>query len=141
MANPLKGIMNKVDGYQRRHPWVGFPYGVVKKFGDDEAGKQAALIAYYAFFSLFPLMLVLVTVLGFFTGNSAHVRDEVLHSVISRFPVIGEDIQKNLGHFRGSGLALAIGIVGALWPGMAVVRPGQAGLAVVGKVPGKDGPN
>src|SRR5207248_7929582 len=65
MGNPVAPLLNKVDGYQRHHPWLGFPLAVVKKFGDDEAGKQAALIAYYGFFSLFPLMLVMVTVLGF----------------------------------------------------------------------------
>ena len=68
MANPLTGLIGKLDDYQRRHPWLGFPFAVVKKFGDDEAGKQAALMAYYAFFSLFPLMLVMVTVLGFIVG-------------------------------------------------------------------------
>jgi len=141
MANPLQGMIAKLDSHQREHPWLGFPVGVVKKFGDDEAGKQAALMAYYGFFSLFPLLLVMVTVLGFFTGNSAHVRDEVLHSVISRFPVVGNDIQNNLGHFRGSGVALAIGIVGALWGGMGVVQAGQGAMDAVWHVPRKQRPN
>src|SRR5207248_4617634 len=111
MANPLKGVIEKVDAYQRRHAWFGLPYGVVKKFGDDEAGKQAALIAYYAFFSLFPLMLVMVTVLGFFLGKNSHLQDEVVHSVISRFPVIGDQLKFH--SLKGSGIALAIGIIGA----------------------------
>jgi len=141
MTNPFQGIIDKLDSYQRRRSWLGFPFGVVKKFGDDEAGKQAALIAYYGFFSLFPLLLVMVTVLGFITGNSAHVRDEVLHSVISRFPVVGQDIQNNLGHFKGSGLALAIGVVGALWGGMGVVQAGQGAMDTVWHVPRKKRPN
>ena len=55
-------LLRAVDEYQKRHAWLGFPVAVLKKFGDDQAGKLAALIAYYSFFSLFPLLLVLVTV-------------------------------------------------------------------------------
>ena len=139
MANPLKGLINRVDGYQRRHPWLGFPIAVVKKFGDDEAGKQAALIAYYAFFSLFPLMLVFVTVLGFFVGKNSHLQDEVVHSVLSRFPVIGKDI--SFHSLKGSGIALAIGIVGALWGGMGVVQAGQGAMDSVWHVPRKARPS
>jgi membrane protein len=139
MANPLKGMIGKLDSYQRRHPWLGFPVAVAKKFGDDEAGKQAALIAYYAFFSLFPLMLVMVTVLGFFLGKNSHLQEEVVHSVISRFPVIGKDIQFHA--LKGSGVALAIGVVGALWGGMGVVQAGQGAMDTVWHIPRKRRPN
>jgi len=53
------------DGYQQRRKGLAIPAAVFKKFADDQAGNLAALIAYYAFFSLFPLLLVLTTVLGF----------------------------------------------------------------------------
>lgn len=139
MKNPLTGVIDRLDGYQRRHTWLGFPMGVVKKFGDDEAGKQAALIAYYAFFSLFPLMLVFVTVLGFFLGNNSHLKDQVVHSVVSRFPVIGDQIK--FGSLKGSGIALAVGIVGALWGGMGVVQAGQGAMDTVWHVPRKKRPN
>src|SRR5581483_6093430 len=58
-------IVTKIDRYQRAHPWLGFPLGTVKKFSEDQAGNLAALISYYTFFSLFPLLLALVTILGF----------------------------------------------------------------------------
>jgi YihY family inner membrane protein len=139
MTNPLKGIINRLDAYQRDHPWLGFPFAVVKKFGDDEAGKQAALIAYYAFFSLFPLMLVMVTVLGFVLGNNSHLQDEVVHSVISRFPVVGGDLKFH--SLKGSGVGLAIGVVGALWAGMGVVQAGQSAMDAIWHVPRKKRPN
>ena len=141
MKNPLHGLIDKLDADQRAHAWLGFPLAVVKKFGDDEAGKHAALIAYYGFFSLFPLMLVMVAVLGFLLGNSSHLRDEVLHSVISRFPVIGTDIQRNVGHVRGSGVALGIGVAGSLWGGMGVVQAAQGAMDTVWHVPRKERPN
>jgi YihY family inner membrane protein len=139
MTNPLQGVIDRVDAYQREHAWIGFPFAVVKKFGDDEAGKQAALIAYYAFFSLFPLMLVFVTVLGFFLGHNSHLQNQVEHSVLSRFPVIGDTIK--FGQLKGSGAALAVGAVGALWGGLGVVQAGQSAMDAVWHVPRKERPN
>ncbi len=57
-------LVAAVDGYQQRHRWVGFPLAVVYKFVDDQGGYLAALLTYYGFLSLFPLLLLLVTVLG-----------------------------------------------------------------------------
>ena len=51
---PLKRLLEAVDNFQQRHRWLAFPFAVVKKFGDDQAGRHAALLAYYGFFSLFP---------------------------------------------------------------------------------------
>ncbi len=141
MANPLAGVIEGVDRYQRSHTWLGYPLAVTKKFGDDEAGKQAALIAYYGFFSLFPLILVLVTVLGFFVGHNSKLQSQVVHSVFSRFPMIGDQIRHNVGSLKGSGLALGIGVAGALWGGMGVVRAGQSAMDAVWHVPRKERPN
>ena len=104
MGNPAKRVLVSVDELQRKHAWLGFPYAVIKKFGDDEAGKHAALIAYYGFFSLFPLMLVFVAVLGFLLGSSSHLKSDVVNSVLARFPIIGKDLK--FGSVKGSGLAL-----------------------------------
>jgi YihY family inner membrane protein len=141
MTNPVAPLLEKVDAYQQRHPWLGFPLAVVKKFGDDEAGKQAALIAYYGFFSLFPLMLVLVTVLGFLVGKNSHLANQVVHSVLARFPIIGDQIRTNIHSLRGSGVALAIGIAGSMWGGMGVVQAGQGAMDAVWNVPRKKRPN
>ncbi|MBV8295560.1 MAG: YihY/virulence factor BrkB family protein [Acidimicrobiia bacterium] len=139
MNNPLRGLIDTLDRYQRRHSWLGFPYGVVKKFGEDEAGSKAALIAYYGFFSLFPLLLVMATVLGFLLHDNSRLQNDVVHSVISRIPVIGDQIKVHA--LNGSALALAIGIVGALWGGMGVVRAGQAAMDTVWYVPRQARPN
>ena len=48
---------------------MAFPFAVFKKFGDDRASQLAALIAYYGFFSLFPLLLVFATVAFVLKGN------------------------------------------------------------------------
>src|SRR3954471_22949121 len=140
MANPADPLLRRVDRIQRRHRWLAFVVAVVKKFGDDDAGKQAALIAYYGFFSFFPLMLVLVTVVGFLVGSSSDFANDVVHSVLSRFPIIGDQIQENVHSLHGSGLALVIGIVGALWGGMRVVSSAQGAMDSVWNVPRKERP-
>ena len=61
----LKRLVGAVDDFQQRHRWLAFPVAVVKKYGEDQAGHRAALLAYYGFFSLFPLLLLLTSVLGF----------------------------------------------------------------------------
>jgi membrane protein len=63
--NPIERVARRLDAVQRRHKWLAFLFAVIKKFGEDDAGSKAALIAYYGFFSLFPLLLVFTTVLGF----------------------------------------------------------------------------
>jgi hypothetical protein len=49
----LNGLVNRIivwaDRLQRKHDVLGFPYAVVKKYGDDGGGRQAALITYYGF--------------------------------------------------------------------------------------------
>lgn len=58
------GVVRRIDGYQRRHRWLGVPLAVVYKFVDDQGSYLAALVTYYGFLSLFPLLLVMSTVLG-----------------------------------------------------------------------------
>ena len=60
-----EGAAQAFDRYQQTHRVPAVAMAVVKKFGDDQAGNLAALVAYYAFFSLFPLLLVFTTILGF----------------------------------------------------------------------------
>ncbi|MGO9789747.1 MAG: YhjD/YihY/BrkB family envelope integrity protein [Solirubrobacteraceae bacterium] len=62
---------------------------VIRKFGDDQTGSLAALVAYYAFFSLFPALLVLVTILGFVLQGDASAQKSVENSVLGQFPIIG----------------------------------------------------
>src|ERR687894_1182992 len=118
----MKGLTAKVDRYQRGHSWLGFTLGVAKRFGEDRAGHLAALVAYYGFFSLFPLMMVLVTAVGAFAAGNPELRDQILDSALKQFPVIGTQIRENIQATQDSGVALAVGIGGALWAGLAGVK-------------------
>ena len=55
--------MLAVDRAQQHRPWLAVAVATWKKFSDDQAGNLAALIAYYAFASIFPLLLVAYSIL------------------------------------------------------------------------------
>jgi membrane protein len=84
--------MDRLDRFQRRNRALAVPFAVVRKFGDDQAGNLAGLLAYYGFFSLFPLLLVLVTVLGFVLSGRPRLQSRILDSAQAQFPVIGDQI-------------------------------------------------
>ena len=123
------------DAYQRRAPRLGFVVAVIKKFDDDQASQLGALIAYYGFFSLFPLLLVFVTLLGFALQGDPSAQESVLHSTLSQFPIIGTQLQSNVHSLKGSFVALAIGIVGSLIAGLGVTGATQNAFNKVWQVP------
>jgi membrane protein len=132
-------MLRRADDLQRRHAVLAFPFAVLKKFGDDRASQLAALIAYYGFFSLFPLLLVFATVASFVIKGNPALRERLLNSVLEQFPVvgtqIGRTIDKSVRQLSDSPLALAVGIVGALWTGTAVVAAAQNAMDEVWDVP------
>ena len=106
--DPLRPV-HAFDRAQRKHPVLAVPVAVVKKFGDDQGGGLAALVAYYSFFSLFPLLLVFVTVLGYVLQGNPDLQKSVEKSVLEQFPVIGQQIHVHA--LTGSATALVIGLV------------------------------
>ena len=113
-------MLTRIDTWQRRHGRAAFVVAVVKKFGDDRASSLAALIAYYAFLSLFPLLLAFVSVLGFLLEDDPGLQEDIVDSALARIPVIGAQLGDDVQPLTGSGVALAIGLVGALWAGLGV---------------------
>jgi membrane protein len=109
--NAAQKVLHSVDRLQQRWPGLGFPVAVWKKFGDDQAGNLAALIAYYAFASVFPLLLVLVTVLDIVLGHDPALQQKILGSAFGQFPVIGTQLKHNVHSLHETGLALVIGLV------------------------------
>ena len=137
----MKAVIRKVDGFLQRHPATAFPVAVFKKFGEDEAGNLAALIAYYGFFSLFPLLLVFVTILGLVLRGNPDLQRSIVDSALANFPVIGTQISRNVRALAGSGLALGIGIALTLWSGLRVAKAMQSAMNTVWNVPYKRRPN
>src|SRR6184192_2444493 len=103
----IKNLVRRLDDHQRTHRWLGFPLAVGKKFGDDQGGYLAALVAYYGFFSLFPLLLVFVTVLGFVLGGNQALTQKVVHSVLAQFRSSGTRSRSTLSKGAASPLPSA----------------------------------
>jgi membrane protein len=137
----MRGLLKRIDRYQRTHPWLAVPIGVAKKFGEDKAGQLAALVAYYGFFSLFPLLLALVTIVGLVFEGNAGLQERIVGSALAQFPVLGDRIRENVGTLRGTGLALVVGIGGALWAGLGGIKAAQNAMDHVWDVPVKRQPS
>src|SRR6201986_619727 len=115
----FKAPLRRFDAFQQGRPALAFPLGVVKKYGEDEGGSMVSLIAYRAFFSLFPLLLLMTTILGFVLAGNEDLRKEVGNGTLSQFPIIGNQLKG--GELTGSGVALADGIVGSVLAGIGVI--------------------
>jgi YihY family inner membrane protein len=133
-GNVVERVLRRVDGWQQGSRVVGPVFGVVRKFGDDRGPSLAALLAYYGLMSLFPLLLVLTTILGF-VGN-ARLEESLIGTTLAQFPVVGDQIGRGAAHpLEGSGFALVIGLLGLLYGSLGVTQVAQRAMADVWNVP------
>jgi YihY family inner membrane protein len=133
-------ITERLDQFQRRHRWAGFPLAVVYKYFDDFGAYLAALLTYYGFVSLFPLLLLLSTVLGFVLSGDQRLQHEVLTSALHQFPVIGGDLDQPK-HLGGGPVGLVVGILGSLYGGLGVAQAFQYAANTLWAVPRNSRPN
>ena len=131
----VKRLIKAADRAQQARAWLAVPVATWKKFNDDQAGNLAALIAYYAFASIFPLLLVFVTVLDIVLKNNASLRDQVLHSALSQYPVIGPQLSTNLHGLQQTGLALFLGLLLTFFGARGVANAMQNAVNSVWEVP------
>ena len=131
----IEKVVRAVDRLQQRYGPTAFVFAVFKKFGDDGCGNIAALITYYGFVSLFPLLLVAVTVLGFVLEGNEELQHQLVDSALANFPIIGDQIQANVGKVQGSGVGLAIGIVFTLYGGLGIANVAQHAMNRIWGVP------
>ncbi len=134
--DPL-GPVRRFDRYQQKHTGWSIPMAVIRKFGNDQAGSLAALMAYYAFFSIFPLLLVFTTILGYVLQGHPHFRASVESSVVGQFP----GLQLHDHPLTGSVPAIIIGVLGSLWGGLGVTQASQNAFDRVWAVPFKNRPD
>jgi membrane protein len=131
--------LRDLDRRQQHSRRVSFVAAVIKKFGEDQAGQLAALIAYYGFVSLFPLLLVLVTILGFVLHGDHAEQQRILDGALGQFPIIREQLK--LHSLTGSSAGLAIGVVGSLLAGLGITGATQNAFNRIWHVPFKHRPN
>lgn len=113
--NIFEKSLHRLDAYQRHHRKAAIFYGVIKKYGEDEAGHKAALMAYYGFLSIFPLLLVLTTLVRITFREDSPVHRQIVQGAITYFPSLGSDLTKNIHSLGGNGIALVLGLLVVLY--------------------------
>lgn len=140
--NVVEKTLRRLDRFQQEHTPLAFVYGVVKKYGDDNAGVLVGSLANTAFGAIFPLLLLLVTILGIVLAGHAGLRKEVMGSALKDFPIIGNDLGKNIKAIhRDSAFGLVIGIVGLVWGSLGLAQNGIFTMEQVWNLPGPQRPN
>lgn len=131
--------VDRLDRYQRRHGWLGLPIAIIYKFFDDRGPYLAALVTYYAFVSLFPLLLLSFSIAGFVLHGHPELLHDLEDTVRRKLPGLGPQLK--IGSFRGSGAALVIGIIGTLYGSLGAMQAAQASFNQIYGVPRNEQPN
>jgi YihY family inner membrane protein len=133
-------LTERLDSFQQRHPGAGFPLAVVYKFADDQGNYLAALITYYAFLAIFPLLLLASSILGFVLQGNQRLQQQILDSALRQFPIIGDQLGRPEG-LTGSATAVVIGIIGSLYGALGVAQATQNAMNIAWAVPRHRRPN
>lgn len=134
------GFIDRVDGFQRRHPVLGFPIGVVYKYFDDQGPLWAGTLTYYAFIAIFPLMLLGTSILGLVLRGQPELQQSILDSALSQFPIIGDELGRPEG-LQGSVSGVVIGFLAAAYGAMGLGQALQNIQHLVWSVPRNSRPN
>ncbi|HXW34022.1 MAG TPA: YihY/virulence factor BrkB family protein [Acidimicrobiales bacterium] len=133
--------VRRLDRFQQRHAALAFPWAVLQKFGNDQAGSKAALMAYYGLFALFPILLLFTTILGFTLSGNPSLRHRLLDTAFGSFPIIGTQLRSNTHPLTGSGVALAVGIIGTIYGTIGLGQTTQNAVNTVWNIPYVRWPN
>ena len=137
--NVVENLRTQVDLRQQRNRPASFVVGVLLRYRDDRGGRWVALIAYYGFFSIFPLLLSFVTVLGIILEGRPSLRADIVDSALGNFPVIGTQLGEE--GLTGSPVVVAIGLLTALWAGLGAVQTLQDAMNTMWSVPTTERPS
>jgi YihY family inner membrane protein len=132
-------LLRRLDSYQRRKAPAAIVVATLKKTSDDGGGGFAAVLSYYGFLSLFPLLLLAISILGFIVQSNASALKAIEHSGLPNIALVGDTLKH--GHLRGSGIGLAVGALGTLWGGLAITLAVQNAFNQIVAVPYDRRPN
>ncbi|HET7060366.1 MAG TPA: YihY/virulence factor BrkB family protein [Candidatus Saccharimonadales bacterium] len=131
----MQKLINKLDDFQRRRRLPAFIVAVIKKYGEDDAGRQAALLTYYAFLSLFPLLLVLTTLTEYISTSHPELQADIIKGATNYFPVLGTQLAAHVNTLQKSGFALLVGVLFTFYGAHGVADAFQKGIQHLWKIP------
>lgn len=140
MKERLERLIGAADRWQRRHPPFSAAYGMLKKFGDDNANLYVVALGWYGFLAIYPLMLVVITVLGYIGAPSLGAS---VVRTLHQFPIIGSQLHPagRGKDVHGSVLGLVIGLVGALYGAQGVTQVAEQAMSAAWDVPAPQRPS
>lgn len=138
--NAAERTIRRVDAWQQRHRPAAFTVGVIKKYGDDNGGQLVASFSHAAFVSLFPLLLVLVTILGLVAASDPALQHRVLSAVTEQFPLMSQDLGNVKELHRSSLIGLVVGLIVTIWGTTGLAQTGMFAMAQIWNVPGPKRP-
>ena len=121
------------DGVQQRYSVFGFPYAVIKKYGDDDGGREAALITYYGFLSIFPLLLLGVAILSRVLASNPDLRQKLISATVPE--ALQSTVEHSAATLPTSTVPFIAGLIGLLFSGTGVVFSAYQTLNHVAAVP------
>lgn len=128
-------LVSKLNRFQLKYRPLSFVYAVIKKQGEDRAGYQAALLTYYSFLSLFPLLMVITTITNIVIGSDAELEDKIVSGITSYFPMLGDQLSSHVHTLNKSGAALFIGLLFAFYGARGVADAFQHGIQNIWHIP------
>jgi membrane protein len=134
------GVVDTLDRRQRRWSVFGFPVATFFKFIDDQGPYLAAIISFYGVLAIFPVLLLAVTIFGWFLAGNPGLQDQLLDSALSGFPIIGDQLGRP-DALQGSTLSTVIGILAATYGSLGLGQALQNALNVAWSVPRNKRPN
>jgi YihY family inner membrane protein len=136
-VNPAEQLLRKIDRAQQRFRLSAFAFGVVKKYGDDNGGVLVTNLAHTAFVTLFPLLLVLITVLGLVAAGDPAFRADAVNAVAGQVPLIGTELTGNVHQLQRSSLTgLIVGFATLIWGTTGLAQAGLFTMEQVWNLPG-----
>lgn len=130
----------KIDNYQRKHKIAGFSYGVYKKYSEDEVGKKAALLTYYGFLSLFPLLLLIATAISVFTANNPEAQATATETISRYIPAIGDQLYQHIHSINKNGFALIAALLFTIYGARGAVENFRESAKSIWHEPKKNDP-
>jgi membrane protein len=131
----MSSLLDRLDAAQRRVPPAAFVVAVFRKASEDQAGYLSTLLSFYAFLAIFPLLLVLATVLGIVLSDDPSAQQTVLHSALTDFPVIGTQLRANVHSLDRTGVGLSVGLVGTVLGARGLSTSALAAFNTIWSIP------
>lgn len=113
----------------KEHRIVRIGQAVMLRFARDGGTNMAAAVAYYGFLSLFPLLLLVLALIGFILAGDIEGQAEWVRRLSQAVPGLGQIIGENVrAVVEGRGAVGLIAIAGLAWTGAGIVK--AAGIAL-----------